>query len=66
MPIYQNSEKLEIVVMETKISQFADVEGQFDPERLGYSHQMAQKLKLNGLANLLVKKNWPHLVQFPW
>ncbi len=41
--------------MVTQKSEIADFEGLFDPERLGYMHQMARKLKLNGLANLLAE-----------
>ena len=50
MPIYQNSEKLETVAMETLKPWFADFEELFDPERLWYSHLINLDVKQNGLA----------------
>ncbi len=48
MTIYQNSEKLETVAMETGKSWFVDFWRLFDPERPGYSHQIILKLKWYG------------------
>ncbi len=65
MTIHQNSEKLEVVAMETWKSRFADFEGLFGHERLGYSHQITLQLKWNEPTIFLAEPDWPHFAQFP-